>query len=344
MIIKYNEFLIEKEFNQITNSIYILLESNGVWTSPNTIEWDLSTDKELPKEINSNLDRIKKIISDLDNESIRKYYIKLVNSLKKLPEKIRKFLLRHYTSVFLGFVSLTYLMGSADDKNLPNQSIEVIDPQIKKEITNIHINDIKNQPEEKSIEKEEKREMASFDVAQSQVKEVEAGYSDDRKDTGNWIEIKGIGKRFIGTNHGISAPILAKYLGRIPKKEDMQNLSYETALKIYKKDYWDAQNLGLLTDQSVANIIYDGCVNQGVRGMNQVVGDALDDMGVEIDGSVFKSDNIKKINTVNSAKLFKLIKKHRENRYKKARTWEVHGKGWLNRLAGIEYKKDFDQA
>ena len=49
--------------------------------------------------------------------------------------------------------------------------------------------------------------MASFDVAQSQVKEVEAGYSDDRKDTGNWIEIKGIGKRFIGTNHGISAPI-----------------------------------------------------------------------------------------------------------------------------------------
>ena len=196
---------------------------------------------------------------------------------------------------------------------------ETIDPKIKKEIVELH-------------------KVASFEEAQSAVKEVEAGYSDDRGDTGNWVEVPGYGERFVGTNHGISAPILQKYLGRIPKREDMENLSYQTAIEIYKKDYWDAQNLSTLCDQSVANVIYDGCVNQGIDGMSEVIRNAAKEQDINLTGSVYSKSNLRRLNSLNQKELFNSIKKFRESRYKQAATWNRHGDGWLNRLDGIEYQ------
>jgi hypothetical protein len=127
-------------------------------------------------------------------------------------------------------------------------------------------------------------------------------------------------------------------LGKIPKRSDMENLSYQTALKIYKKDYWDAQNLSLLCDQSVANIIYDGCVNQGIDGMSEVIRSSAKELGVDIKGQIYTDVNIKKLNSLNQQKLFDSIKKFREMRYKEAATWGIHGEGWMNRLSGIEYQ------
>lgn len=330
MVKKYNDFLLEKEFNKITEGILLIIESDGKWTSQNTVEWDLTKDKESindPSLIDKSLDKINNFISKLDKYQIRDYYIKLVNKLKNLPEKIRKFFLTHYTSAFLAVASLSYLVGAGPNDKIEKSKIdtdtktkiEQIDPVIKKEIIELH-------------------KGSSFEKAQSAVKEVEAGYSDDRDDTGNWVEIPGFGKRFIGTNHGISAPILQKYLGRIPKKEDMQNLSYQTALKIYKKDYWDAQNLSLLCDQSVANVIYDGCVNQGVDGMSDVIRNAAHEQGTDLTGSTYSKSNLRRLNSLNQSELFNSIKKFREMRYKEAATWRIHGEGWMNRLASIEYQ------
>jgi len=340
MISKYNEFLLEKEFNSILDDIFRIVESRGVWTSPNTVEWDIAKKDEDPIEeepdiidigldkLNKGLDKLRDFISKLNKEQLKSYYIRFVNKLKSFPERVRKFLLTHYTSVFLTVASLSYLVGGGETKTTTsdkNQTkTEQIDPKIKEEIIELH-------------------KGSSFEKAQASVKEVEAGYSDDRDDIGNWLDVPG-GKRFVGTNHGISAPILKEYLGRIPTRQDMENLSYETAIEIYKKDYWEAQNLGLLKDQSVANIIYDGCVNQGVEGMDKVITNAADELGVNLTGSVYSKSNIDKINKLDQNKLFKLIKKYREIRYKKARTWHIHGNGWLNRLAGIEYQKDNNEA
>jgi len=330
MISKYNEFLLEKEFNSIIDDIFRLVESEGVWTSPNTIEWDLTGDKEPQEEpnlIDRGLEKIKNFISKLDKNQIRSYYVRLVNKLKTLPDRIRKFLLTHYTSVFLTVASLSYLVvGGEETKegDTQNTKTEQIDPELIEEIIELH-------------------KGSSFEVAQSAVKEVEAGYSDDRNDTGNWVEVPGYGMRFIGTNHGISAPILQKHLGRIPKREDMENLSYKTALKIYKKDYWDAQNLSSFSDQSVANIIYDGCVNQGVDGMSQVIRDAAREQGINLTGSTYSKSNIRRLNSLNQKELFQSIKKFRELRYKEAATWNIHGEGWMNRLASIEYQ-NYNQA
>jgi lysozyme family protein len=325
MIDNYNDFLLEKEFDKFINNIFKIIESEGVWTSPNTIEWDMSNKDEYPKNdfTDKSIEKLKNFISKLDKEQLRKYYIRLVNKLKNLPEKIRRFLLTHYTSVFLAVVSFSYLVGGNDSDvniNKPGgNKVETIDPKIKEEIIELH-------------------KGSSFEEAQSAVKEVEAGYSDDRGDTGNWVEVPGYGKRFVGTNHGISAPILQKYLGRIPKREDMENLSYKTALEIYRKDYWDAQNLSLLCDQSVANVIYDGCVNQGIEGMSEVIKQSAKEQGTNITGSVYSKSNLRRLNSLNQKQLFISIKNFRESRYKQAGTWHIHGEGWLNRLDGIEYQ------
>jgi lysozyme family protein len=322
MIKNYDEFILENKFEKIVKDIFFITESDGKWINDRQYVWDFEPPEKDKNLIERTKDKLSEFISKLDKEQIRKYYIKLVNKLKGLPDKTRKFLLTHYTSVFLAAVSLTYLLnGGEEPKDTKTTTIETIDPTIEKEIIDLH-------------------KLSSFEKSQSAVKEVEAGYSDDREDTGNWVEVPGYGMRFIGTNHGISAPILKQHLGRIPKKEDMENLSYQTALEIYRKDYWDAQNLSYLCNQSVASIIYDGCVNQGIDGMSQVITDAAREQGTDLNGSVYSKSNLRRLNALNQQELFNSIKKFREMRYKQAPTWGTHGEGWMNRLAGIEYQNN----
>ena len=52
---------------------------------------------------------------------------------------------------------------------------------------------------------------ADFNTAQNLVKKFEGGYSNDKRDPGNYTGAKiGVGK-LIGTNWGISAPVLVVY-------------------------------------------------------------------------------------------------------------------------------------
>jgi lysozyme family protein len=347
-ISKYNDFLLEKQFNSIIDDIFRMVEDvEGKWTGPNTIEWDYSNEpKEEPEEDKNDVDeltdkiidfgeralnKLRDFLQKLPKEKIKEYYVKLINKFKSLPDTLRRKLIAGVTGVFLTFVSLTYLLtpsagstsqmfkGGLDDA----QTEEII--QVTKD-------------------KKEVSGHASFEKAQGLVKLAEAGYSDDRGDNGNFIDVPSGGRRFIGTNHGISAPILAKYyksqgVTRLITKEDMMRLSYKTALKIYKADYWDAQHLSELSDQNVANVIYDGCVNQGVDAMRSIVRDALEENGIEISDNdiIFSKEVLSKANNVDPVDLFNSVKKFREARYKESETFNRHGEGWLNRLDAISY-------
>ena len=317
MILEYYEFILEKEFSLILSDISMIIESGAQKTGDREWEWDFQQTE--TSELDKNLNRLKKFLLPLSKIEIKKYYIKLVNRLKTLPAKLRKFLLIHYTSVFLALVSLSWLTSPTETQTETPQQVVVLDPEIKKEIILIH-------------------QQSSFEGAQDIVKEVEGGYSDDRQDTGNWIQMGGGGSRFIGTNHGISAPTLQQHLGRLPKKEDMLGLSYQTAAEIYKSLYWDAQNLSTLSDQSVANIIYDGCVNQGVEGMASVIKLAAGEQGLKLANGVFSEANLKRLNTLSGESFFNSLKKYRALRYRNSPTWDIHGGGWSARLAAIEYK------
>ena len=95
--------------------------------------------------------------------------------------------------------------------------------------------------------------MASFEKASTVVAGVEGGYSTNINDKGNYLtnsdfEAK---KNFIGTNWGISAPTLAAWRGKAVTKEDMKALTYPEALKIFKKNYWDAIDGDKIKDNSL---------------------------------------------------------------------------------------------
>ena len=349
-ISKYNDFLLEKQFNSIIDDIFRMVEDvEGKWTSPTTIEWDYSNEEpekdkndvdELTDKIidfgEKALNKLRDFLQKLPKEKVREYYVKMINKFKSLPEPLRKKLIAGVTGVFLTFVSLTYLLTPSEGStsNLfrgglsDNQTEEII------QVT-------------KGKKGKKVKTHASFEKAQGLVKLAEAGYSDDKGDNGNFISLPDGGKKFIGTNHGISAPILAKYFKdqgskRILTKNDMMNLSYKTALKIYKKNYWVNQHLSELSDQNVANIIYDGCVNQGIDGMRSVLRSALEENGVEItdDDVIFSKEVLTRANGVEQESLFNSIKKFRENRYRESGTFKRHGEGWLNRLDAITYQGD----
>jgi lysozyme family protein len=321
MINNYNEFIIEREFQIILYDIDRIVESGSKWISDNTIEWDLTNrthEWDLTKN-KSISDRLYKLLSKLSKEDIKKYFYKLISKFDFLPKNAKRKLIINYAVIFLSFVSSGYLFESP-------VSAEALDNEIKTEIL--------------ANTKESKKEVKSnFDLAQNIVKQVEAGYSSDKGDRGNWINIKTGGRRFIGTNHGISAPILAEYLGRLPKKEDMISLSYKDALRIYKSKYWDPQNLSELRDQLVANILYDGCVNQGIEGTKSVLRRSMIENGINISESdnPFDKEWIKRINEIEQEGLFNSIKKNREIRYRSAMTFKRHGSGWLNRLGEFVY-------
>ena len=166
--------------------------------------------------------------------------------------------------------------------------------------------------------------MASFDLAQKYVKVAEGGYQATVSDEGNYVNGK-----LIGTNWGISAPVLADYLGREPSVADMKNLTYETALKIYKKDFWDEIGGDSIKNDSVAIVVYDGAVNQGVGALRNIVKSAS---GAST--NLPNKEAIDKVNNYSDQKeLFTKIGQARIERYIAG----GFGAAWQNRVKNIIY-------
>ena len=274
-------------------------------------------------------------------KKVKEYFEKFILELKSLPYEIKKKLLKKFIVVFILFIPLSNLVTDLSIKQ---------EPVLKEVVAEANQESIPVEIDKEVVDKKSK--FASFERAQHLVKMAEAGYSSDRNDTGNWINVPGGGQRFIGTNHGISAPVLAQYfkdkgINRLISKQDMMDLDYETALEIYKKDYWNAARLSNFKSQSIANVLYDECVNQGVGAALSDAKKSMENMGHETDeiGSwkEFHKELTPKVNKMSSKEkkeLFNQIKTERLERYEGADTWEEHGEGWQNRLNDIAFEDD----
>ena len=313
-------------------------------------------------------------------KKVKEYFDRFVYEMASLPYEIKKSLLKKFVYIFLAFIPLYNL--------IPDNNLSTKDGSILKEI--------RTEVESKKADKKghimrfdnESVEQSSFEVAQEFVSVEEGGYTDFRKDKGNWTSNQIGGGCLIGTNHGIAAPTLinsdmlpsgkegklfimcygsksnyrklcgdreltfaeqwekdTKNITRakdleVKWKKIMENLSYETALDIFENQYWNAQNLGLLINQSIANILYDGCVNQGQGAMANVLEEAATKLGAEIEGNVFSEENISIINKLDQEKLFQIIKEIREEMYRNNDRFDDFGDGWLDRLSRIEFGDD----
>jgi lysozyme family protein len=181
--------------------------------------------------------------------------------------------------------------------------------------------------------------MASFEKSQKIVGINEGGYQKDPNDSGNWY--KGV---LLGTNWGIAAPTLARFLGRTPTIYEMKNLSRATAELILKRNFWEKNNFDKLHNQSVATMLYDGAVNHGIGGMRLLAAKALKRLKHPlVDNAVFTGQGIDIMNKLNQKDLFYAIKEVRAERYK-ASSQKKYLRGWLNRLERIKYVPESDSS
>lgn len=167
---------------------------------------------------------------------------------------------------------------------------------------------------------------ADFNSAHAKVAAAEGGYSNDARDKGNWTGGKVNSGTLIGTNYGISAPVLKAWLKREPTVSEMKSLPYGVALEIYKKNYWAPIKGDQIQNDRVAAIIYDASVNQGVGAAQHFVKDSLGTSTYDVNA----------INKANAEKLFNDIGKRREANYIAQGGYALNS--WLARLKSLGYE------
>lgn len=103
--------------------------------------------------------------------------------------------------------------------------------------------------------------MDNYQYALEKTLRWEGGYQDSPNDPGNF---NSAGEN-IGTNLGISAPMLETYLARRPSRQDMLSLTHETAGEIYRRYYWQEIRAGEILNADLAALLFDMAVNHGPR-------------------------------------------------------------------------------
>lgn len=105
--------------------------------------------------------------------------------------------------------------------------------------------------------------MAVYKIAFGITKKYEGGYQLWEDDNGNWTGGKKGKGILIGTNRGVTAYEYAEYLGKTPTIQEMRDMPANVPFEIFKKKYWNVMKGDLITNQEVANQIFDMCINAG---------------------------------------------------------------------------------
>lgn len=97
--------------------------------------------------------------------------------------------------------------------------------------------------------------MDNFPKAFKTLLGIEGGFVNHPKDRGG------------ATNWGITIQTLSSYMGegKIATIDDVRNLNQEDAERIYRILYWEPAGCDQIQDWRLAYILFDQCVNRGVR-------------------------------------------------------------------------------
>lgn len=188
--------------------------------------------------------------------------------------------------------------------------------------------------------------MAVFEIADEITGGHEGGYANNPCDAGGET-YKGVARKFWGGINAIwDAVDDAKYkLGIAPKFGTVEYQKYARELnrmlandgslqvaikKFYRAQFWDANNLDLVTSQPVANWIYDHAVNGGARGVKW----AQEAAGVTADGQIGPK-SIAAINAMQPEAFLEAAKKvagaYRMEKIRKDPSQRQFARSWLSR-------------
>lgn len=107
--------------------------------------------------------------------------------------------------------------------------------------------------------------MALFDKAIINTFKAEGGFQQDASDNANYVN--GV---LIGTNRGISAQGYHAYYKKVPTVNDIKNLTVEQAKQIFKGNYWDKVCADFITNQSIAELMFQFIIGSGASQISDI--------------------------------------------------------------------------
>lgn len=159
----------------------------------------------------------------------------------------------------------------------------------------------------------------TFGQALSLVLKHEGAYVDHPRDPGG------------ATNLGVTIGTLSSWLGRKATKAEVRALKSATVAPIYEKNYWKAARCDELP-AGVDYAVFDFAVNSGVSRSIMALQRAV---GVADDGKIGPI-TLKVVRNTDPAVLIKRLCTDRLSFLTRLSTWKTFGKGWLNRVQGVE--------
>lgn len=170
--------------------------------------------------------------------------------------------------------------------------------------------------------------MSHFPTYINRILSHEGGYTNDRRDPGNWTGGKvGVGQ-LKGTKFGIAANTYPKL--------DIKNLTREKAIEIYKRDFWDAVEADRLP-QGMGFQMLDAAVNHGIGNAKRMLQTAARVAADGIIGPVTRAA----VAAMDPADLALLFMAARIEFYAGLSKFDTFGRGWMRRMVGnLRYAAD----
>lgn len=189
--------------------------------------------------------------------------------------------------------------------------------------------------------------MAKFEIAEEITGRFEGGYANNKADRGGetfagiarnhwpkWEGWKKIDEYKTQYNHVKPRSMLSTWVNSSAKVPTEPTISMVS--KFYKDNFWDVLKLDYLTDQQLANSVYDFAVNSGTHRASTTLQNAVNDTGlvkIVVDGKIGPK-TIESVNTLNPEVVYNKYNSRRESFYRSiAKGNQVQFlKSWLNRL------------
>jgi lysozyme family protein len=158
----------------------------------------------------------------------------------------------------------------------------------------------------------------SFDPAMAFVLKAEGGYVDNPRDPGG------------ATNMGITLRTLSDWRGTTVTKAQVKSLPKDEAEAILGAHYWNSTHCGQLP-AGVDLMVFDAAVNMGVGTSAKMLQAAV---GADQDGSIGPM-TLAAVAQFQPFEIISDLKDRRTAHYRSLSTFEVFGRGWLNRVASV---------
>lgn len=164
-----------------------------------------------------------------------------------------------------------------------------------------------------------------FPVFINRILSSEGGYTNDRRDPGNWTGGR-VGTGLLkGTKFGIAANTYPTL--------DIKNLTREKAIAIYRRDFWSAVEADTLPP-ALGFQMLDAAVNHGIGNAKRMLQTAA---GVAPDGAIGPATR-EAVRAADPADLLLQFFAARVGFYTQLKKFDTYGRGWMRRMvANLRY-------